>query len=293
MTVFTMNSVERTLRLIASSLLIAGAGCGSDHKAAPDAAVPGDAAAAIDGAAGSPTLRLASSATLGNYLTDGSGRALYLYSKDFPAASGAAASTAVSNCSGGCLTAWPVFHADAIAPGPGLNAADFGELTRSDGTRQTTFHGWPLYYFASDAQATDTKGEGVGNVWFVLRDPFYSMLVMSSPAQGSGPALYLSTPDGMTLYYYTPDTVGTTATPPVSACTGSCLESWPAFVATGAVVPSKVAAALTSFDRGGGVLQSAWKGHPLYRFAADKKPGDVQGDKVGNVWFVVDPTALP
>jgi predicted lipoprotein with Yx(FWY)xxD motif len=97
----------------------------------------------------------------------------------------------------------------------------------------------------------------------------------------------------MTLYYYTPDTVGTTATPPVSACTGSCLEAWPAFLATGAVVPSKVAAALTSFDRGGGVLQSAWKGHPLYRFAADKKPGDVQGDKVGNVWFVVDPTTLP
>jgi predicted lipoprotein with Yx(FWY)xxD motif len=292
MKIFAMKSVELTLRLLASSLLIAAAACGSDNKAAPDAALPGDAGAAIDGAAAAPTLKLANSATLGNYLTDGSGRALYLYSKDFPAASGAAASTAVSNCSGGCLTAWPVFHADAIAPGPGLNAADFGELTRSDGTKQTTFHGWPLYYFASDAQATDTKGEGVGNVWFVLRDPFYSMLVMSTPGQGSGPALYLSTPGGMTLYYYAPDTVGTGAAPPVSACTGSCLEAWPAFLATGAVLPTKVAAALTRFDRGGGVLQSAWKGHPLYLFATDKKPGDVKGDKAGNVWFVVDPTAL-
>ncbi|HEX8114779.1 MAG TPA: hypothetical protein VF516_43915 [Kofleriaceae bacterium] len=272
-------------------MLVAAAGCGSDNKSAPDAAVPGDAAVAIDGPAAAVTLKLANSTTLGNYLADSSGRALYLYSKDFPATSGAAANPAVSNCSGGCLTAWPVFHADTIAPGPGLKAADFGELTRTDGTKQTTFHGWPLYYFASDTQPSDTKGEGVGNVWFVLRDPFYSMLVMSSPAAG-GPTLYLSTPEGMTLYYYTPDTVGTGSTPPVSACTGACLQAWPAFLATAAVLPSKVAASLTSFDRGGGVMQSAWKGHPLYLFATDKKPGDVKGDKVGNIWFVVDPTTL-
>jgi predicted lipoprotein with Yx(FWY)xxD motif len=289
MKISTMKSVKLALPFIATSVIVAATGCSSDNKSAPDAGVEADAAAPGDNPAGSATLKLATSATLGDYLTDGSGRALYLYSKDFPAASGAAASTAVSNCSGGCLTAWPVFHADAIAPGPGLKAADFGELTRADGSKQTTFHGWPLYYFASDTQASDTKGEGVGNVWFVLRDPFYSMLVMSSPTQG-GPGLYLSRPDGMTLYYYTPDTVGTGATPPVSACTGGCLQAWPAFLASSTVLPSKVAAALTRFDRGGGVMQSAWKGHPLYLFATDKKPGDVKGDKVGNVWFVVDPT---
>lgn len=290
MKISIMKSVKLTLPFIATSVIVA-TGCSSDNKAAPDAGVQADAGAPGGGPTGSATLKLASSATLGNYLTDGSGRALYLYSKDFPAASGAAASAAVSNCSGGCLTAWPVFHADTVAPGPGLHAADFGELTRADGTKQTTFHGWPLYYFANDMQASDIKGEGVGNVWFVLRDPFYAMLVMSSPAQG-GPPLYLSTPSGMTLYYYTPDTVGTGSTPPVSACTGGCLQAWPAFLATSTVLPSKVAAALTSFDRGGGVMQSAWKGHPLYLFASDQKPGDTKGDKVGNVWFVVDPTML-
>lgn len=290
MKISTMKSVKLTLPFIAASVIVA-AGCSSDNRSAPDAGVQPDAGAPGDNPPGPATLKLATSATLGDYLTDGSGRALYLYSKDFPAASGAAASTAVSNCSGGCLTAWPVFHADTIAPGPGLKAADFGELTRADGSKQTTFHGWPLYYFASDAQASDTKGEGVGNVWFVLRDPFYSMLVMSSPAQG-GPGLYLSTPDGMALYYYAPDTVGNGATPPVSACTGGCLQAWPAFLAGSTVLPSKVAASLTSFDRGGGVMQSAWKGHPLYRFATDNKPGDVKGDKVGNVWFIIDPTAL-
>jgi predicted lipoprotein with Yx(FWY)xxD motif len=291
MNISIMKSVTVTLQFFLTSMLVAASGCGSDARSAPDAAVQVDASAPGNDPGPSATLKLATSATLGSYLTDGSGRALYLYSKDFPAASGAAASTAVSNCSGGCLTAWPVFHADAIAPGAGLNAADFGELTRADGSKQTTFHGWPLYYFASDLQAGDTKGEAVGNVWFVLRDPFYSMLVMSSPAQG-GPGLYLSTPDGMTLYYYMPDTVGNGSTPPASACTGACLQAWPAFLAGSTVLPSKVAASLTSFDRGGGVMQSAWKGHPLYRFASDKKSGDVKGDKVGNVWFVVDPTAL-
>lgn len=291
MNVSIMKSARLALRFFAASMIIAAAGCGGDNKTAPDAAVAGDAAVQSDAPAASATLKLATSATLGNYLTDGSGRALYLYSKDFPATSGAAANPAVSNCSGGCLTAWPAFHADTITPGAGLNAADFGEITRTDGTRQTTFHGWPLYYFASDMQAGDTRGEGLGNVWFVLRDPFYSMLVMSSPTPG-GPTLYLSTPGGMTLYYYTPDTVGTGSTPPVSSCTGGCLTAWPAFLASGTVLPSKVAAQLTSFDRGGGVMQSAWKGHPLYLFASDTRPGDTTGDKVGNVWFVVDPTTL-
>src|SRR5215475_12822724 len=120
-----MKSARLTLQFFAASMIVAAAGCGSDNKTAPDAAVAGDAAVQSDAPAASATLTLATSATLGNYLTDGSGRALYLYSKDFPATSGAAATPAVSNCSGGCVTAWPVFHADMITPGAGLNAADF------------------------------------------------------------------------------------------------------------------------------------------------------------------------
>ena len=29
-------------------------------------------------------------------------------------------------------------------------------------------------------------------------------------------------------------------------------------------------------------------GHPVYRYAPDTKPGDVTGEGVGNVWFVMD-----
>ena len=66
MKISTMKFVKVTLQLFATSLIVAAAGCGSDNKTAPDAAVPGDAAAAIDGAAASATLELASSTTLGN-----------------------------------------------------------------------------------------------------------------------------------------------------------------------------------------------------------------------------------
>src|SRR5438309_2304117 len=100
-----------TLQFLATATLLAAAGCSSgDNKAVPDAGTSSDAAVPGDGSGASATVKLASSATLGNYLTDGDGRTLYLYSKDFPATTGASATAAVSNCSAGCLTAWPVFH---------------------------------------------------------------------------------------------------------------------------------------------------------------------------------------
>ena len=44
---------------------------------------------------------------------------------------------------------------------------ELGTLTRTDGTMQATYNGWPLYYFAGDAAQGDANGQGVGDVWFV------------------------------------------------------------------------------------------------------------------------------
>jgi predicted lipoprotein with Yx(FWY)xxD motif len=98
---------------------------------------------------------------LGAYLTDAKGMTLYWFAKD-------AAGT--SNCDAGCLEKWPIYHRDTVAPPAGVNAADFGTITRADGQKQTTFRGWPLYYFVMDKAAGDTKGQGVKEVWFVI-DP--------------------------------------------------------------------------------------------------------------------------
>ena len=51
-----------------------------------------------------------------------------------------------------------------------MKAEDFGTITREDGKKQTTFRGYPLYYWVGDKAAGDTKGQGMGNVWHVI-DP--------------------------------------------------------------------------------------------------------------------------
>jgi predicted lipoprotein with Yx(FWY)xxD motif len=84
------------------------------------------------------------------------GRTLYTFDKD---------SAGVSNCSGGCLAAWPAFTvADPSAAG-----GDFSVLTRSDGTKQWAHKGKPLYFFAGDAQPGEANGDKQGGVWHVVR----------------------------------------------------------------------------------------------------------------------------
>jgi predicted lipoprotein with Yx(FWY)xxD motif len=106
-------------------------------------------------------IKIATKEGVGSYLTDAKGMALYWFKKD---AAGA------SNCDAGCLEKWPIYYRETVAPPAGLNAQDFGTITRGDGQKQTTFRGWPLYYFVMDKAAGETKGQGVKEVWFVI-DP--------------------------------------------------------------------------------------------------------------------------
>ena len=106
------------------------------------------------------SLAVGQDTTLGSFLTDASGMTLYLYTSDSPG---------TSTCEGGCATAWPpLLTGGAPIAGTGVDAAMLGTLTRSDGTTQVTYNSWPLYYYAKDAKAGDTKGEGVGGIWYVI-----------------------------------------------------------------------------------------------------------------------------
>ena len=99
-------------------------------------------------------------ASLGSFLVDSTGMTLYLYTKDTP-------NTSV--CYGGCATLWPPLLTNgAPTAGTGVTASMLGTTTRTDGTVQVTYNGWPLYYFAKDKVAGDITGEGVGSVWYVL-----------------------------------------------------------------------------------------------------------------------------
>jgi predicted lipoprotein with Yx(FWY)xxD motif len=210
-----------------------------------------------------------------NYLTDSKGMTLYYYTKD---------ANGQSACYGGCATAWPIFNAENILVPAQLKASDFSSITRTDGTKQTTYLGWPLYYWFKDAKAGDMTGEGVQKVWYVLKVPAYSVMVATDPKLGT----YLVDGNGMTLYWYTPDTVG------MSACTGGCIKAWPAFDPSSFVVPSALNPAdFGTFQRSDGVPQATYKGYPLYYWVKDAKRGDVTGQNVGKVWFVIDPEKFP
>ncbi len=111
-----------------------------------------------------------------NYLTDAKGMTLYYYTKD---------ADGQSACYGGCATAWPIFYTDTIAVPENLKASDFGTITRTDGTKQTTYLGWPLYYWQKDAKSGDMTGEGVGKVWYILKVPAYNVMISTSAALAS------------------------------------------------------------------------------------------------------------
>jgi predicted lipoprotein with Yx(FWY)xxD motif len=95
---------------------------------------------------------------VGKFITDSKGMTLYIFKNDSPGKSA---------CAGPCVDKWPLYFRDKVSAPEGLNAGDFGTITREDGKRQTTYKGWPLYYFASDKAPGDVLGHAVGNVWFV------------------------------------------------------------------------------------------------------------------------------
>ena len=53
----------------------------------------------------------------------------------------------------------------------GAVSANLGTITRSDGTKQVTYKGHPLYYYVGDPSSGDTSGQGIdsfGAAWYVL-----------------------------------------------------------------------------------------------------------------------------
>jgi predicted lipoprotein with Yx(FWY)xxD motif len=133
-------------------------------------------------------------------------------------------------------------------------------------------------------KAGDMTGEGVGKVWYVLKVPAYTVMVATSSTLGN----YLVDGTGMTLYWFTKDSVGQ------SACTGNCIAAWPAFTSDSFVVPSALNPAdFGAITRPDGTKQATYKGYPLYYWVKDTKRGDTTGQDVGKVWYVIDPAKFP
>lgn len=90
---------------------------------------------------------------------------------------------------------------------------------------------------------------------------------------------------GWTLYMYTKDSDGTTV------CYDKCATAWPPLLTKdkAAAGDGVDAALLGTTTRKDGTLQVTYKGMPLYYYAKDKAAGDVTGQDVGSVWYVLAP----
>jgi predicted lipoprotein with Yx(FWY)xxD motif len=117
-----------------------------------------------------------------SFLTDGAGRSLYLWVPD---------TSTMSTCSGACATAGPPLIAKGTPTGgAGVTASDLGTITRSDGSKQVTYAGHPLYYFAGDKAAGQTNGEGsdgFGAPWYLVA-PSGQQITSLSAASAPSPA---------------------------------------------------------------------------------------------------------
>lgn len=218
-------------------------------------------------------ITLAENPSLGKILIDQDGRTLYFFTKDI---------NGTSDCLEGCISSWPVFHQENIQTGAGLDAADFGTITREDGTKQTTYKGWPLYYYASDTQSGDTNGEGIGEVWFVAKPDYTVMLAdQKIDAFADLTTKYITDAQGRTLYYFLQDENN------ISNCNGGCLDAWPAFVnAEDLIIPSTLDRSTFSvIEREDGIQQLAYKGRAMYFYLQDSKRGETKGQLVSQ-WTV-------
>jgi predicted lipoprotein with Yx(FWY)xxD motif len=170
--------------LLAAACSSASSG-GSAAGSTPGTAAGGTSSAA---AAAAATVIKTTSGSAGAFLTNGSGRAVYLFDKD---------TMNTSMCTRACAGFWPPVTANvAVTASGGATAKDLGTITRSDGTKQVTYDGHPLYYYAGDTGSGQTNGQGSDNFgakWWLVA-PTGASITAASVSSGSAPSAPASSP---------------------------------------------------------------------------------------------------
>jgi predicted lipoprotein with Yx(FWY)xxD motif len=153
-------------RLPLAALAVAGtlllAACGSDDSSDNSGTSAPTTASSASSASSAAVVQTAGG-SLGTHLVDGSGRTLYLWVAD---------TSSQSTCDGACAEAWPPLSTTgAPKAGAGVRASLLGTTARSDGTREVTYAGHPLYFFAGDTSPGQTTGQGsdeFGAPWWAV-----------------------------------------------------------------------------------------------------------------------------
>ena len=231
-----------------------------------------------------------SDTALGQVVVDSAGHTLYAYTPE--------TATDIA-CVSDCVHDWPpaTTHGQ-VSAGPDLDASLLRVVTRMDGRRQLVYAGHPLYRWVGDRSTGDVRGQAIGGVWFVVRPSGHLLQVpppqrprFGGPARttltviSSAAGRIVADGSGAPLYAYRDDTATSVA------CAGIwCPTDWPPESVTGPVSTSGgITAPLATLQRADGLAQVVVNGHPLYRFSADLRPGDLRGLGVGGDWFVLRP----
>ena len=167
----TFAPVSKRTKLIAgvggalsAAVVVAACSSGASSSAAAPAASPAGGSSSSAGASSSGgTVITTAKSSGGTVLASSSGRAVYLWAKD---------TGDMSNCNGACAGAWPPVTTTRTATASGgAVASDIGTITRSDGTKQVTYDGHPLYYFSGDSGPGAASGQGsdaFGAKWWLV-----------------------------------------------------------------------------------------------------------------------------
>ncbi len=205
-----------------------------------------------------------------------------------------------SNCDASCAKTWlPMSAPQSVRP-----HGDWTIIERSPGSRQWVFRGKPLYRYALDSRARSLEGSDVPG-WHNV----YTQRAPSPPpeftVQDTSAGQVLADRHGMTLYSYTcgddaVDQLGCdhpsdTQVYRLAMCGGGdwarCLRTFPYVIApTGAQSSSRTWSIIDIDPRtgrraakpGGNTLHVwAYRDRPVYVYAGDQRPGDVNGDGHG------------
>jgi predicted lipoprotein with Yx(FWY)xxD motif len=222
-----------------------------------------------------PTVSLGQT-ELGDVLVGPNGMTLYIFTPD---------PLDGSNCYEGCAERWPpllVRNADSLTVADGL-PGEVGVIERTTGTMQVTYNGMPLYYWWADVATGQTRGQGIGGVWWVV--PPATVYISHNPELGS----ILVGPTGNTVYLFNNDEPG------VSNCYDECATNWPPLTveSADALVPGVgLPGELGTTERTDGMLQVTYNGWPLYYWKDDAARGDATGEAVGDVWWTIVPETV-
>lgn len=104
-----------------------------------------------------------STAQLGTIVADGLDFTLYRFDND-------SAHPSRSTCVEECATTWPPLIVEDPLTFEGFDEEQVGQVMRSDGRRQVTIGGWPVYTFVGDESPGELNGQGVNDLWFAI-DP--------------------------------------------------------------------------------------------------------------------------